>query len=243
MRDFIAARLPFLRTYVSSQGFVETAQLPFATDTGGIGEERPSIGSFARLSGMNLGTEAVATGDYLPRVLAGTWLTINGARAPLYSTSSGEICFQVPWESATGEASVVPVVQGRAGDVVMMYVRAISPGILTVSHLDGSLVDDSQPATPGEEIVLYAVGLGDLVLEPPSGVAAPAGALIETENAVFARVDTLPAAVSFCGLAPGLVGVYQIKMTIPIDMTPSKSTRVTIMEQDTETSITIAVRD
>ena len=66
-------------------------------------------------------------------------------------------------------------------------------------------------------VVLYMTGLG--ATDPPlrEGVAAPASPLTQTllQPTVLAGGQAAP--VFFSGLAPGLVGVYQVNASIPAD--------------------------
>ena len=66
-------------------------------------------------------------------------------------------------------------------------------------------------------VVLYLTGLG--ATDPPwqEGVAAPASPLARTlvQPRVLVGGQSVP--VFFSGLAPGLVGVYQVNATIPAD--------------------------
>ena len=95
-----------------------------------------------------------------------------------------------------------------------------------VAHADGSLVTGQHPAHGGEEVVLYAYGLGSTPANPSTGGAAnkPVPTFISftitfdpRENALASRApmrDPLnPAA--FAGLTPNYVGLYQLNVTVP----------------------------
>jgi hypothetical protein len=99
-----------------------------------------------------------------------------------------------------------------------------------VTHADGSLVSVSKPAQPGEELVMYAVGLG--ATNPPvkTGAASPAppaaAAGIFVLNFDYSQnAPPAPASMSpffhppapvFVGLTPGFAGLYQINFVVPI---------------------------
>ncbi len=97
-----------------------------------------------------------------------------------------------------------------------------------VTHADGSLVSSSSPAHPGETVVIYAHGFGRTQPAVPSGRASP----VPAATALAAGFQTVwlvgngpmsigvgnlpPAGVpAFAGLTPGLVGLYQVNLTIP----------------------------
>ena len=100
-----------------------------------------------------------------------------------------------------------------------------------VTHADGRLVAVNNPAQPGEEIVIWAFGLGQTNPTPKTGQASPTPAATLSSvlyfqfdfrpNATPSRpyinpliLTPIPAPV-FAGLTPGQVGLYQINVRIP----------------------------
>lgn len=95
-----------------------------------------------------------------------------------------------------------------------------------VAHADGSLVTGEHPAHGGEEVVLYAFGLGSTTANPSTGRAAtqplPTSrsftiSFDPRQNALASRPqmgDPLSAA-AFVGLTPNYVGLYQLNVTVP----------------------------
>ena len=108
-------------------------------------------------------------------------------------------------------------------------------GILT--HADGSLVTPANPAKIGEQIVMYAVGLGRTSPEVKTGEASPApaaplpvlGLTLSFEfrpnasaynpfvagQTYLAPGSPPPALPLFVGFVPGSVGLYQVNFTVP----------------------------
>jgi hypothetical protein len=98
-----------------------------------------------------------------------------------------------------------------------------------VTHADGTLVSTSKPAQPGEELVMYAVGLG--ATNPPvkTGAASPAPPAAAAGTFVLnfdyrQNARPMPPIVSpffsspspvFVGLTPGFAGLYQINFVVP----------------------------
>jgi len=101
-----------------------------------------------------------------------------------------------------------------------------------VTHADGKLVTAANPATPGEEVAAYAVGLGQT--DPPmtQGQPAPDAAPTVHQFAIDFNyhanaLATKPAGPSFFGgpvpyAAPlftgataGMVGLYQVNFVVP----------------------------
>jgi uncharacterized protein (TIGR03437 family) len=73
---------------------------------------------------------------------------------------------------------------------------------------------NSRPAKPGETIVIYGIGFGPVVPDTPAGQIAPASSrLAEPLQVLFGQ--TPPQQVSYAGLAPGYVGLYQFNLVVP----------------------------
>jgi uncharacterized protein (TIGR03437 family) len=102
-----------------------------------------------------------------------------------------------------------------------------APCFPSVMHADGTPVSSSRPAQSGEELVAYAVGLGQT--DPPLTTGQPAAASGATltkflldfnyhPNAQASR----PLAASVTGFAPlftgatqGFIGLYQVNFVVP----------------------------
>jgi len=82
-----------------------------------------------------------------------------------------------------------------------------------ITHADYSLVTAAHPAVPGEQIVVWMTGFGDVTVLPASGFGSPSGA----------TVTTLPTAslagtgiqVTYAGLTYGAIGLAQVQVTLP----------------------------
>lgn len=101
-----------------------------------------------------------------------------------------------------------------------------------VTHANGTLVSTDNPASVGEELVAYAVGLGATNPAVPTGQPAMQPApTVETFRLAFNfGADVLPSAPPpilpgtpspvlapplFAGLTPGYPGLYQINFVVP----------------------------
>jgi len=94
-----------------------------------------------------------------------------------------------------------------------------------VTHADGTLVTAEAPAKSGEELVIYAVGLGGTQPYVPTGHAAETAAPTTTAPMVQfdfhpnaspsrpVRANSQPAV--YAGLVPNSVGLYQVNVIIP----------------------------
>jgi uncharacterized protein (TIGR03437 family) len=111
--------------------------------------------------------------------------------------------------------------------------------------LDSSyhLVDSSNPATDGTTtILIYCTGLGPVTNQPATGSPAPSSPLAKTTAPPTVTIGGTPASVSFSGLAPGYVGLYQVNALV-LSAPPGEGVPVTIsIGGVTSNTVTIAVR-
>jgi uncharacterized protein (TIGR03437 family) len=188
-------------------------------------------GTLASIFGENLApSTATADGVPLPRELGGVSVTVAGSAAPLLYVSPAQINLQIPFELPLGD---VPLELRRGGAVTAarrVRVTTFSPGVFSVSGdgqgagyvmraSDFSLITPGNPASPGEALVVYATGLGAVAGDAISGAPAPPMPVpVRTPELIWVAVDSRSQRVLYAGLAPGLVGVYQIN--ILFDPTP-----------------------
>jgi uncharacterized protein (TIGR03437 family) len=157
---------------------------------------------------------------------------VNGAAAPLFAIANvngqQQINFQVPWEVASGQnVAIAESNNGTASASISVAVLAAQPGIFNYSaggntfgailHANYQLVDTANPAKPGETILIYCTGLG-AVSSPPADGSPGNGQITLTTPTV--TIGGTKAMVSFSGLAPGFVGLYQINAEVPPGLKP-----------------------
>ena len=192
-------------------------------------------GTIAQVYGSGLAPSAVSTGVLpLPTTFNNTFALVGSLQAPLYSLSSGQIYIQIPSElSAPQQIPVVLSVNNALTLPVMLDLVPAAPGVLSANdgptppsvqngaHLiaqhsaDFSLVSSSNPAKPGEYLVMYLVGMGATNPSVASGAQTPSSPLASVTNQPTVTVGSQPATVAFAGLTPGFVGLYQINFQVP----------------------------
>jgi uncharacterized protein (TIGR03437 family) len=183
-------------------------------------------GMIVAISGANFATSVQSASTMpLPTVLGNTSITFNGVAAPLFSVSASQIYAQAPFNLPAGVASI-QVSQGSALSAAQtVNVAAASPGIFIVDQVssaaavlhaaDYSLVTSSSPARPGEYLLIYCTGLGAVGTSVASGAMAPSVPPDSTVQPPTVSIANLSANVTFAGLAPGFVGLYQINVQAP----------------------------
>jgi uncharacterized protein (TIGR03437 family) len=163
----------------------------------------------------------------LPAKYLNVSVIVNGAAAPLFAIDNvngqQQINFQVPWEVAGGSsASIVVTSDGVSSAPLVVPVSTAQPGIFSynvagqnfgaILHANFQLADAAHPASAGETVLIYCTGLG-AVLSPPGDGAAGNGQPTKAEASV--TIGGVDATVSFSGLAPGFVGLYQVNAEVP----------------------------
>lgn len=79
------------------------------------------------------------------------------------------------------------------------------------------LITGANPARRGQVVQIYANGLGPVDNQPPTGEPSPAEPLARTRVTPVVTIGGRQAPVSFSGLAPYFVGLYQLNVTVPAD--------------------------
>ena len=181
-----------------------------------------SPGSLATLFGTNLAASLTVASAPLPYTLGNVSIAVNGRQAPILAVTSTQVNFQVPWETSPGSAQIVVSVNGIAANALTVPVLAAAPGIFSdgsgravAQNSDYSLNTDSNPARAGCTIIAYLTGSGPVSVAMSDGAAASATPLARAMSQTSASIGSLPAQVSFVGLAPGFVGLTQMNIVLP----------------------------
>ena len=162
--------------------------------------------------------------------LAGVSVTFNGVTAPIFyvMTATGQpdqVAVQVPFETQPGTASVVINSAGGGSGTFTVQVAPYAPGIFETTfggqkfavalRPDGSYISPSNPAHPGETIVIYVTGLGQTTPPTATGNAGVPGQSVAAPLAIGVNNGGVP--FTSANYALGMVGVYAIALQIPSD--------------------------
>jgi len=183
------------------------------------------------------GSAVEVNGVSAPTSIESVHVTIGGQAAYVGFVSPTQINAQVPADIGAGTQSLVVSTPGGLSQQFMVSVKAAQPGLLAPAGFKlagkqyvGALLADgvtyvmppasvgqvpSRQARPGETIVMYGVGFGAV----DSGVGV-AGQVVQQTNSLTTTPLTIlfgqtPATVSYAGLSPGAIGLYQINVVVP----------------------------
>jgi uncharacterized protein (TIGR03437 family) len=170
-------------------------------------------------SSLATGTGTALPDPALPMALAGASVSFNGLPGSLSYSSPQQINVQAPFGLPVGEVVPVTVTVDYGGgfslsSTVEVPVSAMNPSIAGYADFSGH--DLSQPGSslpvgsPG--FTIWVLGLGEVNGFGTSGMPAPLSPLFSTAVVPSVTVDNEPAEVSFSGLAPGGVGLYQVNV-------------------------------
>ena len=204
-------------------GTIRAPHLDALVNAATLSEAGLAPGTTVNLLGSNLAGGTALPPPFpfpLPFMLAGTTVTVNGVTAPLYSMTPGQVNFLVPFLT-TGQTAVVTLSNANGQATVTVPRIDASPGIFVsggnpnIFHADGTRVSNAAPARPGEEVVIYATGLGAVDQFVPSGQPSPSNPAARTILQPTVRVGGISANVVFSGLTPGSIAIYQVNVVVP----------------------------
>jgi uncharacterized protein (TIGR03437 family) len=200
-------------------------------------------GSWIEIYGSDLSfsnrswTTADFTGGGLiaPTSLDGVTVTIGGQPAYIDYISGAQLNAQVPYNVSPGpQQLVVKTAAGAALQTTTVTVNALQPGMFAPPSFKvggfqyvGALFSDgityamppgevagipSRRANPGDTVTFYGVGFG------PVTPNIPAGQIVQQTNSLPSfqiSIAGTPAMVTYAGLAPNTIGLYQFNVVIP----------------------------
>ena len=191
-------------------------------------QNKVSSGGLVAIFGKNLASTASSSGTPLPTTLGGTCVTLTNTPIPLMATTSGQINAELPPTLTAGNYTlVVRSISGQqASGTVTVAVAKYAPAIFVdqngpaIFHANGDRVNQQHPANRDEPLTMYAVGLGPTTGgKVTSGQPSPSSPLAVTGpvNIYFGdpTISNTGVVVTWSGLAPGLIGVYQINGFVP----------------------------
>jgi uncharacterized protein (TIGR03437 family) len=210
-----------------------TAQKPVVARGGVVNaasyQSAVAVNGLMSIFGSNLGSGAQAGAVPLPTTLGGTCVTLNNTPLPLFLMTSGQINAQIPSNIAAGTYPLVihSIANQTASASQNVTVSKVAPAVFVdgsgnalLFHADGTQVTQYNPATRDEPLTMYATGLGATMggtvttgmPSPSIPLAVVTGVQVFFGNPSYTQAAII---VDWAGLAPGLIGVYQLNLRIP----------------------------
>ena len=203
----------------------------------------PSIapGSWIEIYGSNLAIDSRqwSAGDFVglaaPTNLDGTTVTIGGQTAYLGYIGGGQVNVQVPSNVPSGQQQLIVKTAYGSSPAYTVNVNATQPGLFAPplflvngAQYLGALFPNgttyvmppgavagiaSQRAKVGDTIILYGIGFGSVNGDVSAGQIVQAQNTLSLPLQIF--IGGTQAAVTYLGLAPGFVGLYQFNVVVP----------------------------
>jgi uncharacterized protein (TIGR03437 family) len=204
----------------------------------------PAVGLLVSIFGSGLADGPASAGLPLPPQLGSTSVFLSGGASPLplLYAADGIINVQIPYDAAVNATQQVVVQHGNAISVpTPIAIFTASPSVLSTSGTGSgqghvyvigaggveTLADQNAPATAGNPVVIYCVGLGAVSPSIAAGAITPP-AYFNAVAPVTVTFGNQTVAAGFAGLTPGLAGLYQLNVNVPPGVTPGNQVPVTI---------------
>jgi uncharacterized protein (TIGR03437 family) len=239
-----------------TQEFDGYVRRPPTIGAGGVANAAPfhnvgpglAPGSYISLYGSDLSdTSLVESTPSLPVSLGQVSVSFDGGGKSLpghiHFISPGQINVQIPWEFQ-GESSVqmkVTLYGYIWGSLYTVPLAAYSPGIFAVTDgVNNAAISAANPAKQSQIIIIYANGLGPVGTPQSSGDPASSTDYVYTNAQPTATIGGSSASVLFSGLTPGIVGLYQVNVSVPADApTGTQPLKLSIGGQDVTVNVVV----
>ena len=186
-----------------------------------------AAGSLISIFGQQLATtETSASNAPFPTTLAEIHATLGDVALPLYFANAGQVNAIVPFLPDKSLNTALGLVLQRGNTTappLSLNLVQFQPGIFStnqkgsgqgaIKNALNQLVDSSHPAKPGDTIVIYGAGMGPVTNPPAPGAVAGTESLTTNQPTVY--IDGIKAQVTYSGLSPGSVQLYQVNAVVP----------------------------
>jgi uncharacterized protein (TIGR03437 family) len=237
--DGIADSLTLILT---SSGGVPTISANGVASAAAFGGSKTiAPGSWIEIYGQNLAPDSRSwagtdfAGASAPTALDGVKVTIGGQPAYVAYISAGQVNAQVPSGVGNGQQNLVVSTGAGSSAPYPITVASTQPGVLapasfTVSgkvyaaalfpdNVTFALPPNALPgvvskyAKPGDTLILYGIGFGPTTPNINAGQVVSAGNSLAMQLTV--SFGGVPTTLTYMGLAPSFVGLYQFNMIVP----------------------------
>jgi uncharacterized protein (TIGR03437 family) len=214
------------------------------------GAQAVAPGGLISIFGQNMSPVTQATNQTpLPTALAQSCVEVNGTPIPLLYVSTQQVNAQLP-NNVVGSATMAIYTAGGESDSFYFTVSPTAPSIFlsgtagpqtglatVVRWNDGELVTPTNPIHPNDYVEIYLTGMGATMPSVAAGLPGPANPLAMVQSAPSVMLGGYPLTVTYAGLAPGEVGVYQIDAFVPFGVPLGLSVPLAIYQGGGSTSV------
>lgn len=203
----------------------------------------------SQFSPVNIATKEIP----VPTALGDSCLTVNGLPVPMLFVSPSQINAQMPFETIGNVTMVLRTPGGVSGN----YNTVVLPGAPSVFRSgiagpetdiptilrdrNGELVTTANPVHRGDVLVIYLTGLGQTSPAVPTGVPGSSDPLSTALTLPQVTLGGTGLSVSYAGLTPGEVGVYQVNVNVPSKAPLGLSVPLQINQGSVATSLPVRV--
>jgi uncharacterized protein (TIGR03437 family) len=205
-----------------------------------------------QLSPINMASAEIP----LPTALANSCLSVNGLPVPILFVSPGQVNAQMPFQ-AIGNVTLVLHTPGGTSDNYNLVILPNAPSVFlatvgqetniptVVRNDDNELVTASHPIhrQSNTDLVIYLTGLGQTSPAVVSGQPSPTNPLALTLLQPTVTLGGVQLPLLYAGLAPGLVGVDQINVSVPFNVPEGMAVPLVIAQGTVSTTIPERVVD
>jgi len=198
-------------------------------------------GSWVEISGDALAattrewTDADFVNGQAPLALDGTAVAVGGQAAVVSAVSPTKLRVQLPYTLGMGPQDLQVTTAQGGSTPYRVTVERVVPGLYAPQKLNvggaqyaaAQIGDEelyalpegaveglaSRPARRGETVTLYGNGFGQVTPGINAGETAREAAVVSVPVEVRLGEQDVP--VAYAGLAPGKVGIYQLRFTVP----------------------------
>ena len=236
--------------------FDKAMQVPVVTRVTNTADGGTDVapGGLVQITGSGLAPDSVVAGaPPLPTSLGDVCVTADNVALALFSVSGTRISAQLPFNVS---GSVPLIVRDPAGlsSPFNLNIQPFAPAIFHNGTADGQtglpvvvrddnneLVTFTNPIHPNKTISIFLTGLSQTTPPAQLGAAAPSNPLEFVATPPTVTLEGTPLSVTFAGLVPGQVGVYQVDAHVPTGIKNNKQAPLVITQGGASKSLIVRV--
>ena len=211
-------------------------------------------GALVSVFGNNLSPVNIASSQIpLPTALADSCLSVNGLAVPMILVSPTQINAQLPYQ-VTGNVTMILRTPAGVSDNFNFTIQPQAPAVF-LTAVDGDRVPnilrksnmlqvtDSNPIHKGDDLTIFVGGMGQTIPIVDAGSPAPSDPIAVPLVMPTVKLGNSNLPVRSVGLVPGQIGVYQIDVSVPMNVLPGLNMPLQINQGTGSTTLAVRVVD